>query len=305
MIPEGDIQENSKITEENSIQEDEEEIQIKSEDFHRIFNGIIKKLADFLKSNRTNIRAFFKNIIYTHEVSETEYFEAIKLQFFIKDLKKIDIQVDTIAMYCLFEKLKFSEEIESIDVKKLTDEMKIHGIIENNIKIEDNSKNEEFFYKIGKFLKEKNLKLSDFLQSKLINIDIEYEKKECIRVLDLTKILNEIGINTQIDIIKNITNLFLTDDKEYVIFDKFKSSLEYYFKRALKNKEINSDEIDQNKNSKAFNDSQKSDQQFDDEKKKLMMNEKQNEMKKYEEDMDFIQELSHEDSSRSKIIVKI
>ena len=64
LIPEGEIPVNSKISDESSIQEDEDEIQIKSEDFHRIYNGVMKKIVDFLLYNRTNIRSFFKTIIY-------------------------------------------------------------------------------------------------------------------------------------------------------------------------------------------------------------------------------------------------
>jgi len=313
LIPEGDLPENSKITEQSSIHEDEEEIHIKSEDFHRIFNGIMKKLADFLLFNHTNIRTFFKNIIYTHELSEKESYEAINLQIFLKELKKVDVNVETIAMYCLFEKLKFSEQVESIDVKKLVDEVKLYGVSEN--KNEDNSRNEEFFYKIGKFLKEKNLKLIDFLEAKIVKVDIGNEKKDCISVHSLTQTLIQNDIVSDPDILGNILKLFVTDDHEHVLIEKFKSSLEYYYKKAMKNKDkydkkevsnknINIDDLDANDipnaDSKVFSDTLKSEKQFEEEKLKLIQMEKQNEAKKYEEEMDFIQELSHEETSRSK-----
>jgi hypothetical protein len=316
LIPEGEGKEDSKITEENSIQEDEEEIQIKSEDFHRIFNGIMKKLAEFLLVNRTAVRSFFKNIIYTHELSDNESFEAIKLQFFLKELKKVDISVDTIAMYCIFEKLKFSEDIESIDVKKLVEEVKIYGLNDSSSKVDENPKIEEFFYKIGKYLKDKNKKLYDFLESKIVKIEIDKDKKDCISVLDMTQLLIGNSIISDMDMIRTIFKLFATENNEHIVVEKFKASLEFYFKKALKSKDnkyekkeqskkhINIDDIDANDipnvDSKVLSDTLKSEKQFEEEKMRLIQIEKQNELKKYEDEMDFIQELSHEDTSRSK-----
>ena len=275
----------------------------------------MKKLAEFLLNNKTNVRSFFKNIIYNHELPESYSFDAIKLQFFLKELKKVDINVDTIAMYCLFEKLKFSEQIESIDVKKLIDEIKIYGVTESNNKNEENPKIEEFFYKIGKFLKEKNCKLLEFLEGKITKIDVDNQIKECISVLEFSQLLTGNNIITDIDLIKNILKLFKTEYNEYIIIEKLKSSLEFYYKKAIKNKEkkdisnkkINIDDLDSNEipnaDSKVFSDTLKSEKQLEDEKMKLIQPEKQIDFKKFDDDMDFIQELSHEDSSRSIIIL--
>ena len=208
-------------------------------------------------------------------------------------------------MYCLFEKLKFSDEIESIDVKKLIEEVKIYGISESNNKFEDNPKIEEFFYRLGKFLKEKSMKLFEFLSGKVVSMDINDSKKDCISVMELTQLLISNNIINDMDMIRNIIKLFVTENNEYIVIEKFKSSLEFYYKKALKNKEkyeqkessekqLNIDDLDANDipnaDSKVFSDTMKS--------------EKQNDMKKYDEEMDFIQELSQEDTSRSKYIIK-
>lgn len=220
-------------------------------------------------------------------------------------------------MYCLFEKLKFSEQIESIDVKKLIEEIKIYGVTENSNKNDENQKNEEFFYKIGKFLKDRNRKLFEFLEGKIVKIDIEKEKKECISVLEFTQLLISNKIITESEILKNILKLFLSQNNEHIILDKFKSSLEFYYKKAVKNKEkyekkdisqkqINIDDLDSNDipnaDSKVFSDTLKSEKPYEDDKMKLIQIEKQSDLKKYEDDMDFIEELSHEETSRSKII---
>ena len=318
LIPEGEIPVNSKISDESSIQEDEDEIQIKSEDFHRIYNGVMKKIVDFLLYNRTNIRSFFKTIIYNHKLSDSLIVEAIKMQYFLRELKKVDINVDTIAMYCLFEKLKFSDHIESIDVKKLIEESKIFGLIENNTKYDDNQYIEEFFFCIGKFLKEKNLKLLEFLDGKATKVDIDKEKKDCISNLDFTQLLIDNNIITDFNLIQNIFKSF-TADNELIIIEKFKSSLEYYYKKANKNKDKyeikeisqkqgninpqNSNNI-QNSELKLLCDSLKVEKKCDDDKIKLMQIEKPNEFKKYDDEMDFIPELSHEDTSRSKNLLK-
>jgi len=221
----------------------------------------------------------------------------------LKELKKIDIFVDTIAMYCLFEKLKFSDEIESIDVKKLMEEVKIYGVSESNNKFDENPKIEEFFYRLGKFLKEKAQKLFEFLNGKIVMMEVEGTKKECISVMELTQLLISNNIINDMEMIRNIIKLFVTENNEFIVLEKFKSSLEFYYKKALKNKEkyeqkesaqkhFNIDDLDANDipnaDSKVFSDTIKSDKQV--------------EMKKYEDEMDFIQELSQEDTSRSKLM---
>ena len=149
-------------------------------------------------------------------------------------------------------------------------------------------------------------------------VDIDKEKKDCISNLDFTQLLIDNNIITDFNLIQNIFKSF-TADNELIIIEKFKSSLEYYYKKANKNKDKyeikeisqkqgninpqNSNNI-QNSELKLLCDSLKVEKKCDDDKIKLMQIEKPNEFKKYDDEMDFIPELSHEDTSRSKNLLK-
>jgi len=156
------------------------------------------------------------------------------------------------------------------------------------------------------------MKLYDFLDGMIVKVNVGNERKDCVSVLQLTQTLIENNIISDTDILQKVMTLFVTDNHEHVLLEKFKPSLEHYYKKALENKDryekkeekknINIDDIDANDipnaDSKVFSDTLKSEKQFEEEKMKLIQMEKQNEAKKYEDEMDFIQELSHEETSR-------
>jgi len=156
------------------------------------------------------------------------------------------------------------------------------------------------------------MKLYDFLDGMIVKVNVGSERTDCVSVLQLTQTLIENNIISDTDILQKVMPLFVTDNHEHILLEKFKPALEHYYKKALENKDryekkeekknVNIDDIDANDipnaDSKVFSDTLKSEKQFEEEKMKLIQMEKQNEAKKYEDEMDFIQELSHEETSR-------
>jgi hypothetical protein len=271
-------------------------------------------LADFLKNNKKTVSTYFRSCIYVQESNDGNNFEAIRLQSFGKELAQIGIQIEEITLFCLFAKFKFAEEIESIDVNLLREELENYGIIEVSNDIEKEKKKEDLFYKLGNYLKQQNLKLTTFLEGKISNIEINYKKEEVVKNTDIIKLMNEKGLSVNEQSAKLVLDAYCKPEyKGYVFFGRFKSALEFYFKKVKKVKErpgenhekdrhsnvkqskkelednLNTNDIP-NADSKVFNESLDGDNDIDDEKQQII---------DFERQMANIEEKSHEDTSRS------
>jgi hypothetical protein len=84
------------------------------------------------------VREFFKDFISTHTIPTGEKYDAITLKDFIQILQQIGINLDTIDIYCIFSKLKYSDDYETIDVSKLLEEMLNYGLFDDNIDVATN-----------------------------------------------------------------------------------------------------------------------------------------------------------------------
>lgn len=314
-----------KIQEENESHEQEDEIN--SSEFHRKVDSVMISFAEYLKSNRKTISSFFgdRHCIYLQELNEGNMFQAIRLSVFGKELSQVGIQIDEITLNCLFVKFKFSDEIESIDVNLLREEMECYGIIEVSNEPEKEKKKEEFFFKLGEFLKQKNLKLSSLFEGKLDNVEINYKKIEVVKNTEVIKLLKENGVTFNEQSTKQVLELYCNPEfKGHVFFARLKSALEFYYKKVKKVKErpgenyekdkknknnsakmkelednLNANDVP-NADSKVFNESLNDDDKLiENEKNNIIDFEKGNEGKF---EMANIIEQSHEDSSRSKIL---
>jgi hypothetical protein len=185
--------ENKDNVNEAALKHEDSEVVITTNQFNKIIEGIFMKIAEHLLTNKHTARRHFKDIIYSHELNN-EVYEAIPLQYLLDDLEKINIKIDTIGIHCLYEKLKYSDEFESIDVGKLVEELENYGIFENsltnnNASISNRRENvEEFFENLTSFLNEKGLQVSEFLQN---SIGISEEGEMLIKVKDFEEILAE------------------------------------------------------------------------------------------------------------------
>jgi len=122
------------MEEQEDPEEEEEEVVITIEQFNERVDKILSKLAEFLLSNKKTVKEFFCNYISIHNVTTYDYYDAIPLKDFIQVLQNIGIRLDTIDIYCIFTKLKYNDDFETIDVSKLLDEMLNYGIFEDNFK---------------------------------------------------------------------------------------------------------------------------------------------------------------------------
>ena len=222
------------------MKNDDSEVVITTNQFNKILEGIFIKIAEHLLTNKKTSRSHFNHIIYSHELNN-EVYEAIPLQYLLDDLEKINIKLDTIGIHCLYEKLKYSDDYESVDVGKLVEELENFGIFElgtlpnkdvNPSQLKEES--DEFYTNLGNFLKEKNLKLVDFLKEK---IGVAEDGEMLISVDDLENVLFENNIMKNKILLKSILkNLVKTaEDGDYYSVSNLKSMLETCFKKNKKN----------------------------------------------------------------------
>jgi hypothetical protein len=112
-------------------EEDDEEVVLTMKEFDQKVDRMISKLADVLLENKSTVRSFFKSVIAIHSVNREETYEAIPLVELINAVRDRGLSVDTIDIYCIYTKLKYSDEFEMIDVNKLVEEMLNYGIFED------------------------------------------------------------------------------------------------------------------------------------------------------------------------------
>ena len=112
-------------------EEDDEEVVLTMKEFDQKVDRILSKLADILLQNKSTVRNFFKSVMAIHSVNREETYEAIPLVELINSIKDRGLTVDTIDIYCIYTKLKYSDEFEMIDVNKLIEEMLNYGIFED------------------------------------------------------------------------------------------------------------------------------------------------------------------------------
>ena len=219
------------------LKNEDSEVVITTNQFNKIIEGIFMKIAEHLLTNKSTARGHFKDIIYSHELNN-EVYEAIPLQYLLDDLEKINIKIDTIGIHCLYEKLKYSDDFESIDVAKLVEELENYGIFENNNSTSNhnnsNRENAEELYKnLSNFLKDKGTQIIDFLKS---HIGVSEEGEMLIKIKDFEEILNENNILKGKHSIKMMLKELKTEDNNYIIIDKLKLKLDSYTNKETEEK---------------------------------------------------------------------
>jgi hypothetical protein len=256
------------------LKNEDSEVVITTNQFNKIIEGIFMKIAEHLLTNKSTARGHFKDIIYSHELNN-EIYEAIPLQYLLDDLEKINIKIDTIGIHCLYEKLKYSDDFESIDVAKLVEELENYGIFENNNLTSNNNNSnrdnpEELYRNLSNFLREKEMQIVDLLRS---HIGISKKGGKLIKIKDFEEILNENNIlkkgkNSFKMIFKEIIK---KKDNSYINVDKLILKLKNYMNKEsevnqnfeednyVKNKqEIQSNELNKNENTNRENKSNES-----------------------------------------------
>lgn len=112
---------------------EEEDVVITMKEFDQTVDRILQKFAEFLINNKKSVRDFFSNKIISIAKSPSFTTDAIPLKDFVIELNQINIEMNTIDVYCIFTKLKMSEDDdEIIEVAKLCDEMLNYGIFDEN-----------------------------------------------------------------------------------------------------------------------------------------------------------------------------
>jgi len=114
----------------SKLEADGPEIEITKEQFSQRVDVILLKIADFLISKKSTVKQLLHSKIYYHEVKDKDFYEAVLLKDFLDILSISGIKLDLTDIYCIFTKLKFSDEYETIDLQKLIDEMQNFGVFE-------------------------------------------------------------------------------------------------------------------------------------------------------------------------------
>jgi hypothetical protein len=151
---------------------------------------ILSTLAEYFLNTKKKVREVFREHITTHTIMD-ENFEVIPLKEFINTLSTVKIVLDTIDIYCIFTKLKYSDEYEAIDLNKLIEEMCNYGIFDENTLIKEAEvtpkpiAKEDLFGKIRNFIAEKNLTFDSLMFNILGKVSMEMVDGKLMRVVGL------------------------------------------------------------------------------------------------------------------------
>ncbi len=205
-------------TDNNDIVENEDgEVVITIEQFNEKVDKILSKLAEYLLNTKQKVRECFRGVITRMSINNESY-EGIQLKDFIQIIQKIGIKLDTIDIYCIFTKLKYTDDQETIDISKLLEEMFNYGIFDENMSkdIQFNIPNSErvltVIQKVRKYLNEINKNFDSFLFNILSKIFIHQEGSNMIRYIEheeFLSFLREKRIIDEFDIFSEEENAFI------------------------------------------------------------------------------------------------
>jgi hypothetical protein len=204
-------------SESNEIAEnDDGEVVITIEQFNEKVDKILSKLAEYLLNSRQKVNDCFKKVICMENVNNESY-EAIQLKDFIQIIQSIGIKLDTIDIYCIFTKLKYNDDYETIDLAKLKEEMFNYGIFDENLsKDVINREKENLFSKIRRYLKNHNINFDEFIFDILSKIFIIQEAGKMIRIINIEEFVEFLRDKS---ILKSNEN-FTDDEKKLIMINK-------------------------------------------------------------------------------------
>lgn len=165
--------------------EDDDEVVITMDQFNEKVDKITSKIAEYLIKQRTTVKELFQDAITMHSINENETYEAVPLNSFLGILQKIQIVIDTLDIYCIFTKLKCSDDQELIDLAKLHEEMLNYGIFEEGFTKSVGTVHTtdiDLIEKLIEFMSNKNLSFDEIFRSSII-------KKEDKEVIEQSKMI--------------------------------------------------------------------------------------------------------------------
>jgi hypothetical protein len=215
----------------NNEQEDEEEVVITIEQFNEKVDKILSSFAEHLLSSKSKVKDVFRDVI-NNQLTE-DPIEAILLKDFINILQKAGINLDTIDIYCIFTKLKFSDDFEAIDLNKLIEEMCNYGIFDETLSKEASKSKakEDLYSKLRKHLTEKATTFDNFLFNIVGKISMKTIQGKLVRVIridDFETYLQNSGVigNDEHITDEERTNILAVNSEELVDLQKVKEIVE-------------------------------------------------------------------------------
>jgi Ca2+-binding EF-hand superfamily protein len=194
------------------VENDEGEVVITIEQFNEKIDKILSKLAEYLLNSKQKVRECFKDVI-----TNGDSYEAIQLKDFIQIIQKIGIKLDTIDIYCIFTKLKYTDDQEIIDLAKLLEEMFNYGIFDENlskdIHIPRTERNLTIVQKLRKYLNDKSF--DSFIFSILSKVFILQEGANMVRYIEYDEFISFLREKRIIDEF----DIFSEDERGYIIFN--------------------------------------------------------------------------------------
>ncbi len=191
----------------DDIDNEDSNVVISQDTFEKRSENILTKMAEFFffgknrafknQSTEQIIRNHYKGNISTHNISDEEEYEAIPLNYFIKDLSEvIRVKVETIDIYCIFTRLKYSEDYETVDLKKVITELRQFNTEDENLNLdinppkggdkgshlkmglntEEDDKEDNLFTNLNRLLREKGISFDIFIADfdKFIKIENDF-----------------------------------------------------------------------------------------------------------------------------------
>jgi len=199
-------------------------IEITTEQLSQKAELIIIKIADHLFSQKLTVRRLFKSIIFSHQVNSEEFYEAIPLKNFLDVLKQINFKYDLTDVYCIFTKLKYNDEYETIDLNKLIDEMENYGIFEKTDNILGTN---ELFNKIYDLTEKTKFTFEEIEQQISSHITIKDQDTHVIKIDNLLNLINSKLNNSYTEISKECMSKIgisaENSSQEMISFEKFRS----------------------------------------------------------------------------------
>jgi len=257
-------------------QEEEGEIEISISELNVRVEKVIKQLAEYMKTNKKSIKDLFGNSMFNHEIDEKNSYVGVTFEDFLSTLEALGILIDTIDQYCVFLRLNFNQEIETISVKKLMEELSVYGVLDTEIrnmkntestgsaKIDQNilnnnsnpykrqvsAKQANIFEDISKKLKQLEINFEKFLLPISEKLEIESKNGVLIKKIlkeHFIKFLNDKDIHIDDYNLESFDDIL---DNNYVLLNKVKERIKDFKDTiSIKERDDEDDEEDElNKN---------------------------------------------------------
>ena len=212
---------------------EEDEIVISNEEYNKKVTVVLMKLADILKERNSTVYKFFGEHLKIDESIDNGKVDYIMLTDFINILASIGIEMDEVETYCVYNKLKFVENYDAVNIGTLSVLLESFGVFEYTTSISQNMgeidvikkiPDDRVLFKLLNYFDEQNKDVDGFFESGGRQIDL-------VPLDEFVKMLRELKLTKSEALSNRIVNLIVEREENRPFVSKIK------LKTALLNEE--------------------------------------------------------------------